>query len=191
MNMKIVGSNIAGFQSSALLFDLGGTFVHPVSDFTAGLTISNIGFVLGKYTEEGQVKIPWDVRAGLTYKPAYMPFCLSLTAHSLVNGDVLYYNQGDGFSDSDPGTADKIFSHIVIATEVVIHRNFSALIGYNHLRRKELRLPSTSGGAGLSFGAILSIKSLNLAYSRVQYHVAGGSNTFTLSVDLNRLIRKK
>ena len=190
-NMKFAGSQIANVNATALLFDIGGSFIHPRSDLTVGLVVSNLGFPLSKYTEAGELKIPWDVRTGFTYKPTYMPFRFSITAHSLVNGDILYYNSDDSFNENEPGGFDKILAHAVIATEIVIHRNFSALIGYNHQRRKELRLPSTSGGAGFSFGARLGIKAFSVSYSRVQYHVAGGSNTFTLSADFNRLIRKK
>ena len=120
-----------------------------------------------------------------------MPFRFSMTLHSLVNGDITYYYRVDGFNEDEPSVVDKVMSHVVIGTEVVIHRNFSALVGYNHQRRKDLRLPSTSGGAGFSFGARLAVNVFTLTYSRVQYHVAGGSNTFTLSADFRRLIRKK
>jgi len=189
-NIKVLGSNIVNVTSGALLFDLGGTFIHPTADFTAGLVISNLGFVFDRYTEAGEIDIPWDVRAGVTFKPQYMPFRFSLTAHSLVNGDLLYYNQGNNLSGDEPSVMDRALAHVAIGMEVVIHRNFSALIGYNHQRRKELRLPSTSGGAGLSFGARLAVKSFALTYARTQYHVAGGSNTFTITADFNRLIKR-
>ncbi len=50
VNLKGVFSSIAGYRSSAMLVDMGGTFRHPKQDLTIGLVIKNVGFELTEYS---------------------------------------------------------------------------------------------------------------------------------------------
>ncbi|MFT4741630.1 MAG: hypothetical protein ACI9L9_002424, partial [Marivirga sp.] len=78
INMKIASTQLSTMQTTALLFDLGGIFQHPRADFTAGLTIKNIGVYLRKEAEEDR-NLPFDIQLGTSFKPEFMPFRFSLT----------------------------------------------------------------------------------------------------------------
>jgi len=191
-SLKVVHSTIGGLQASALLMDIGGVFEWTES-LQLGLVFKNFGVVLSDYTDTGDAEIPFDVQLGLTFKPQYMPFRFTLTGYNLglVNETLLDPN-GTGLGEpQDLGTADRIFRHLAIGTEILISPNFNLRAGYNHLRRQELRLAETSGGAGFSFGFLMRIKRFELAYTRALYHVAGGYNYFTLTSNLNSYIKRK
>lgn len=193
-NLKFLFSNIADFRSSAVAADLGGVFIHPEKELKVGLAIKNIGFALSEFTETSDTELPFDVQLGVTFKPQYMPFRFSVTAYNLSRGDITFFNPAPEDPDDlaeEPGTVDKIFRRFVIGTELILSKNFNVRLGYNHLIRRELRLEETSGGAGFSYGFGLRIKAFEFSFARGGYHVAGGSNNFTLTSNLNRLIKKK
>lgn len=190
-NLKFAQSNIASYTASAIMFDLGGTYKHPEREFTVGLAIKNFGFLVKDYTEEAETTLPFDLQVGTTFKPEHMPFRFSITAYNLTRGNIAYYDPILSNNQEEPGTVDKILRHVTIGTEILVSKNFNIRAGYNHLIRKELRLEETSGGAGFSMGFMIRIKAFELAYARRFYHVAGGSNTFTLASDLGEFIKKK
>ena len=43
VSAKFGGAFIAGYSSSAVLFDIGGMFIHPDKDFKLGMVIKNLG----------------------------------------------------------------------------------------------------------------------------------------------------
>lgn len=190
-NLKLTTSGIAGFNASVLSLDIGGAFRHPQEDLTVGLTFKNIGVVLRDYTTSSDSEIPFDVQLGVTFKPKYMPFRFTLTAYNLGLINEGLYDQPGAGEGQELSTADRIFRQVALGTEILVHQNFNLRVGYNHLLRQELRLTETSGGAGISFGFLLHIKTIALAYTRSIYHTGGGYDYFTLASDLNNFIKRK
>ncbi len=186
-NLKFVSSNIAGFRSQALLMDLGGTFTHPQQDLVIGMAIKNVGVVLQEYSESSDTRIPFDVQAGVTFKPEHMPLRFSLTAYNLAYPGKAYDNPAD--EEDDTRTIGKVLQHLNIGTEVLFHKNVHLLLGYNVLRQKELRV--NNRGGGLTIGATINVKAFDLAVSRTAYSVGRAAYTFTVSANLNKMILKK
>ena len=190
-NFKIAGSDIAGFNATGLMFDLGGAFVHPVHDLSVGLSIKNVGFLLKDYSDESNSQLPFDVQMGVSFKPSHMPVRFSTTVYNLYKKDIAFFTPNEqGQEDTEAGTADKVFRHFVFGTEFILTQNVNLRFGYNHLRRKELRLEGTSGGAGISYGLMFKVKKFEFSYTRSSYHVAGGTNNFSLSTNFTRFIKK-
>lgn len=187
-NVKLAVSQIAGYSATALLLDIGGAFVHPSQDLTVSLLFSNLGVLLSDYTTASSSGLPADVRIGLTFKPEHMPFRFNVTAHKLLQDTKAYYA-------SDPedmaGVAGKVLRHLTFGGEILLSPNFNVRIGYNHLIKSTLQLQQVSGGAGLSFGFMLRIKSLQMDFSRAYYHVTGGYSHVSLTANLNELIFRK
>ncbi|MDH5367852.1 MAG: type IX secretion system protein PorQ [Cyclobacteriaceae bacterium] len=186
--IKWVASNIAENRSNAIMFDVGGVFIHPEKDLNIGLVIKNTGFVVTEYSETSTSKLPFDVQIGFSYKPEHMPFRFSITGYNLTQKEVLYYESGNSLSSDVPSGFDKVFSRFVIGTEVVFNENFNIRVGYNHLVRESLRLEQIGGGAGISFGLMIKVKKIEFAYSHGGYHVAGGINNFTIATNINRFV---
>lgn len=189
---KLVVSDLAGFQASALMLDIGGTFKHPEKDLTVGMTIKNLGFLLSDFESNAESRLPLDVQLGLSYKPEFMPFRFSVTTRNTLREDLVYFdNSTSGFGQEEPpGFGEEIFRRVVLASELLISQNLHLRVGYNHLLRQELRLEDISGGAGLSFGLMFKVKRFEFAYSRALYHVAGGSNFFQVMINTNELIKR-
>ncbi|HEY3429392.1 MAG TPA: type IX secretion system protein PorQ, partial [Cyclobacteriaceae bacterium] len=110
-NLKTVFSNIAGYRASALLIDIGGTFIHPTQDLTLGLVFKNLGFVLSEYSEFSNSKVPFDVQMGATFKPEHMPVRFSLAAYNIATKGNAYDDPND---EDDPSSFDKFLGHINI-----------------------------------------------------------------------------
>ena len=189
-NLKWAQSHLGTYTSSAVLVDIGGIYKHPEKEFTVGLTVKNVGFVLTKFVDERKTELPFDVQIGTTFKPEHMPLRFSITAYNLSRGDIAYYDPSLRNNQEEPGVVDKVLRHVTIGAEVLLSQNVNLRFGYNHLIRKELRLDEVSGGAGFSMGLMVRVKAFELAYSRSFYHVAGGSNVFSLASDLGTFIKK-
>ncbi len=183
-SVKQVGSNIAGFKSSATLFDLGGLFVHPSQRFTVGLTIKNVGFQWQQMSESIESELPFDVQVGTSVKPLHMPFRFSLTFYKLNQWDLTLPNEA-----TTNKFADNLMRHIVIGTELLINKHINILFGYNHLRKKELKIENAGGFSGFSLGLDIKTKLFELVYAYGGYHVAGNANMLTLSIDMNHLVK--
>ncbi|MBL6445452.1 type IX secretion system protein PorQ [Fulvivirga sp. 29W222] len=189
-SLKFINSSITGYYSNAVAMDVGGVFKHPSQKLTAGMVLKNMGLVVSEYTDSDNAKLPFDVQLGASFKPSHMPFRFSFTGYNMYRGDISYYDATKMQAEDEPGAFDKIFRHIVIGTELLLTKNVNLRVGYNHLIRKELKLESTSGGAGFSFGLMFRVKAFEFAYSRGGYHAAGATNNFTLTANTNLFFRK-
>lgn len=190
-NLKFVQSSIYTYSANGIFLDFGGIYSHPEKQLTLALNMKNLGFLLSDYTNTGNAELPFDVQAGITFKPEYMPFRFTFTAYNLSRDNMAYFDEGLFGAEEKPGQVDKIFRHINVGTEIILGKNFNVRLGYNHLLRKELRLSSTSGGAGFNFGFMLKIKAFELAYTNSSYHANGGRSFFTVTSNLNRFFKKK
>ncbi len=187
VNLKGVFSSIAGFRSNAILVDIGGTFNHPTQDLTVGLVIKNFGVVLSDYSESSDANIPFDVQAGITFKPQHMPIRVSVTGYNLAYPGNAYDDPND--AEDDPGALSKIMQHVNFGAEVLLHKNVNVLLGYNVLKQTEFK--TDNQGSGITFGASIRIKAFDFTFSRSGYSVSNAAYGFTLAADLNRMIFRK
>lgn len=189
VTLKTVFSNIGAYRSAALMADFGGVFIHPEKPFTIGLVLKNIGFVLNDYSGENNSILPFDVQIGTTFKPEHMPLRFSLTAFNLTQPDVTYYNPA---SDAEaPGTIRKLLSHLNLGTEILIHKNVTIMAGYNYLVHQALKLAEGGGGAGLTYGFSANVKAFEFIFGRNAYVSGNAGYSFTLSTDVNKILKRR
>jgi hypothetical protein len=188
VTLKGVFSNIAAYKASAVLMDVGGLFIHPQKPFTAALVIKNIGVVLNSYTDAKNT-VPFDVQAGVTFKPEHMPLRFSLTAFNLTQKDVTYYDSDAG--EEKPRTVAKVLSHLNLGTEILIHKNVSLMVGYNFLLHQALKLEGGGAGAGVSLGVAANIKSFEFVLGRNAYVAGNAGYCFTLSTNVNKILKRR
>lgn len=196
---KVAVSSMADNKAVGLLADVGGLFKHPERDFTIGLAFKNIGYQVKPFDDGERQAMPFDAQLGASYKPEHMPVRLSLTAHHLYQFDVVYLDpNARGQLDAngneikeDKKLGDKIARHFVAGTEFIFSKNFQVRAGYNHLRRKELRLENASGGAGFSLGAMVRVRTFELNYSSAFYHSSGAGHYITISTNTGTLLKRK
>ena len=193
-SVKFVGSSIESYHVLGVAFDWGGVFKHPREDFTVGFVARNFGFLKQNFTGANTPVLPLDLRVGLTFKPKYMPIRFSGTIHHLNRFDMVYNDPNLFFTYDINGTriprkagvAEKLARHISLGAELLLHKNFRILLGYDHLRRQELRLNNAGGLAGFSFGAWLRVKRFEISYGRAQYTPGFGSSSLSLVMNLKK-----
>lgn len=190
-SIKWASSGIAGYRAGALLLDAGGSFRHPVKELVAGFAVRNIGVFTRSYTDGQNVELPLEVRLGLTFKPKFMPFRFTLTAHHLQQPDL---GRGDSLAPvnkEDPPLVDNVMRHIAFGTELLLSPNVQLRAGYNHLLRQELKLKNIGGMSGFSMGLMFRVRSFQLEYTRAWYHVAGGTSQLGIEIDMNKIFKRR
>ncbi|MEJ7644011.1 MAG: type IX secretion system protein PorQ [Chryseolinea sp.] len=185
--IKMAFSSISGYRANAVLVDFGGLFRHPAQDFSIGLVIKNLGFVVSEYSFTSNTKLPFDLQLGTTFKPEHMPVRFSFTAYGFGNPHA-YSDPQSGVPE--PGTLDKVLRSLNFGAEVLIHRNAALMIGYNYRIHQELKLEDTGGAAGLSFGFSLRVKTFELTLSRGTYVMGNAGYAFTLSKNIDKLLKR-
>ncbi|WP_143092594.1 type IX secretion system protein PorQ [Arsenicibacter rosenii] len=196
--IKAVGSAIELYSAFAVMADLGGVWRHPKKQLTFGLTAKNIGRVLRNYSPT-DARLPFDLQAGVTFKPAHAPVRITVTAHHLHRFDIAYndpalnrtYDLNGNPIVNKVGLADKLARHLIVGAELLISRNLNVLVGYNHQRRQEGRLQDFGGLSGLSFGLSAQARGFQLTYARFMYTpAAGGSSQLSLRISMDRILTK-
>jgi hypothetical protein len=189
---KLVASSIESYTVWGLAMDYGGIFKHPREDMTIGFVVKNLGFLRQNFGGVSDPVLPLDIRAGITFKPQYMPIRFSATIHHLNKFDMVYndpnlfytYDTNGNKTPRKVGVAEKLGRHLALGAEVLIHPNFRILLGYDHLRRQELRLTDRGALAGFSFGGWLRIRKFEIGYGRAQYTPGFGSSSLSIVMNL-------
>jgi len=189
---KLVGSSIESYTVWGLAMDWGGVFRHPREDLTIGFVVKNLGFLKQNFSGISDPILPLDIRAGVTFKPLYMPVRFSFTAHHLNKFDMVYndpnlfftYDTNGNKIPKNVGLAEKLGRHLSLGAEILLHPSFRLLLGYDHLRRQELRLTDRGALAGFSFGAWLRVKKFEIGYGRAQYTPGFGSSSLSIVMNL-------
>ena len=192
--VKFVGASVETYQTWGVAFDWGAVFKHPKEDFTVGFVVKNMGFLKQNFNGATTPVLPLDIRAGITFKPEYMPVRVTVTAHHLNRFDMVYndpalfftYDINGNRLPRKVGIAEKLGRHLSLGAEALIHKNFRLLLGYDHLRRQELRLSDRGALAGFSFGMWLRIKRFEVSYGRAQYVPGFGSSSLSIVMNLKK-----
>jgi hypothetical protein len=202
-NLKFIQSNMYLWKASGVAVDVAMNYNIPAKNFSASFLIRNIGMVTRQYNSGNDEKLPFEMEAGFSFKPQHMPFRFSLALQQLQKWDLTYTDpanppqlvdpiSGDSIKVSEFKTfADKLARHCVFGGELLIGKAVSVRLGYNYQRRKELLVDTRRGLTGFSFGFGIRIKKIQLNYARAKYHLAGSTNTFTVTATLSEFYRKK
>jgi hypothetical protein len=200
-NFKNLFSSLERYASYGMSADLGINYTNDSSRFTISMLVRNVGYEFTTFANERR-GMPLDVQIGLSKRLKHLPFRYSIIGHQLHKGNIRYDDP-----DRDPkidifgqpikeskfaNTVDNIFRHVIISGEFLLGRNENLRIrfGYNHLRRKELSLPSFRSLAGFGLGFGIKISHFKLDYGVGYYHLAGATNHVTISTDLGKFFKK-
>jgi hypothetical protein len=195
LTMKYIGSNYGLVRSGAFAADVGLLYRDTANLLQVSVVGMNMGTVMKKYTQGVTEELPFDLVLGISKKLAKAPIQFSLTAHHLHRFNLLYndtsFNQeiGDPFQPSKGFSIDKLFRHFIFSTQILIGKKVEVTVGYNYLRRAELRLPNYANGlVGFSLGIGIVLPKLQLRYGRTYYQNTTAYNQLSLNLPLNRYI---
>lgn len=198
VNMKIIASQLAGYNSLGVGFDAGLHYQDTSGRFQISLVGRNFGRQITRY-DDAREPMPFELQLGLSRELKYLPFRFSVVYRYLDRWNVLYDdpNAVDDFEliavagqeAGGPRGAGAVFldnlaRHFVLNGELLIgkQRNLQVRFGYNHGLRRELRLSEFRSGAGYSFGFGWQTRRFGLSYGRGTYHLGGGVNQVGVSV---------
>jgi hypothetical protein len=200
--LKTIYSELDSYTSWGSALDLGAIYVRPAHGFGMAFVVKNIGRQWSTYYDHKE-KLPFELQIGISKKPKHVPFRLSLTYENLEKWDLTYQDPANPVLTVDPLTGeaikqykykeigDKFMRHLVVGGEFIITKNFFLRGGYNYQHRKELKIPEKRGMTGFSFGFGLRVYKFHFSYARAVYHLAGASNNFSISFDVNSFYSKK
>jgi hypothetical protein len=198
-DIRPILSQYESYTSMGLSSDFGIIYSNPVKLFHLALVVRNLGTQLKSYAGNRE-PLPFEVQFGYTQFLKHAPFNISITAHHLETWDMSVLDNSDETSgiNTDPNEkkraldkiSDQIMRHLVFGVEFTPFRNFYLRLGYNYQRRKELKIATTPGTAGISWGLGISVSRFQLSYGRATYHLAGASNLFSISTNLKTSYKK-
>jgi len=191
-NFKAIYSGLDIYNSFGLAVDVAGSYI-PNESFCASLVFRNIGRQITAYTSQGVEPLPFEIQAGISKKLAHVPFRYSILLQHLEKWDLTYT---DPNAPVDPFTgevtqqsgidefASNVMRHIVIGGEFIPAKFLSIRLGYNYLRRQEMKVVSRPGTVGFSWGIGLKVSKFSFSYSRAAYSLAGSPNFISVSTNL-------
>jgi hypothetical protein len=201
--VKTIYSDYEMYNSTALAIDAGITYYNPDSKFTAGMVLRNMGLQVDAYSSQsGREPLPFNIAVGVSKGLAYAPLTFFIVADHLEKWDLTYKTAADkednstlinGESSSKSNFdifVDNFMRHIVIGTEFNIGNNLVLRAGYNYRRRQELKVDTKTGMVGFSWGIGVKVSKFRISYGRATYHLAGGTDQFSFSMNLDEFSKK-
>ncbi len=198
VNVKPLLSVFERYTSYGLLADLGITYRHPEQRFTAALVLRNMGGQLTPYADGGREPVPFEIQLGLSQRLQHAPFRFSLLVQHLERLR-LGYNEIN--TNPAPGQTpmkeedlkkgfdlflDETMRHLLVGVECFPFQGLVLRASYDYNRRQEMKVDSRTGMVGFSWGLGIHISRFHIDYARSSWHLAGASNHFSISVNLNK-----
>jgi hypothetical protein len=203
VNLKPIYSDLESYNSFALAFDAGIVYHNPSWMFTSALVFRNVGIQIDKYySSDEREPLPFDIQLGIAQRLKYAPFSFYVVADHLEKWDLTYQTEEDKKNEINQLTGekiekkkfevfgDKLMRHITVGTELNIGKNIIIGLGYNYRRRQEMKVDSKTSLVGFSWGISIHVSKFRISYGRPSYHLAGGSNHFSLSMNLDEFYKK-
>ncbi len=196
-NFKLINSSLENYNSFGFGVDVASIYYNPESKFSTSLIFRNIGRQLSYYTSSNSEKLPFEIILAFSKQLQHAPFRFSILFNHLEKWDLSYEDPLNPTSKTDPLTGEKttksefskfsdnLLRHTVFGVEFVPSKSFNLRLGYNYQRRQEMKIESSLSTVGFSWGFGIRVSKFYLSYARVIQHLAGSSNFFTISTDLN------
>jgi hypothetical protein len=166
---KFIYSSIADYNSTAVAADVGILYlIQTENPISLGATISNIGTQLSAYGSTKE-SLPLEISIGGSIKPQHLPLLLNVNFNNLNNDRVSFLDR---------------FSAFTVGGEFTLSKVLRFRFGYNNESRKELKIGSTAGLAGFSFGGGLVLTSMKIDYAFNSLGKIGSLNRISIGIDI-------
>lgn len=176
---KFITSKYESYTSVALGVDLGLNYYNEDENFSASLTLNNLGGQVKAFDDKTE-KLPFDIQFGFTKRFAHAPLRLSVTLNNLNHWSKKYFYNADGSEDN---FSEMLFKHAIFGADLLLGENFTVSLGYNYRISQELSVAGSKWD-GITAGANLAIKRVKLGASYSKLHVSSSSLLFNISYAL-------
>ncbi len=201
-NLKFIYSDFYQYNSFGIAADIVAMKYWEAKQTVLSARISNVGAQLLTYNRDVngvREQLPYDLQIGFSKRFEHVPFRFMVLAHDLTTWDLTYIdsteivptldpNQED--QNPGPGIGEKIFRHLTFGGEFYLSETFHIRLGYDYQRRKEMVVQARPGFVGFNFGVGFRVSKFHVSYGRSNYHLAGGSNQFSITTNLSSFFNK-
>ena len=196
VNLKFLYSDYYQYYSSGVALDAGITYHNDEKLSSLSFLVKNFGHQIKPYRENNFEPLPFDMQIGFAKKMNHAPFRVLIALHHLHNWGMAFEsplkekNTILGNEEEEIETAkweeygDELIRHLNVGVELIPVKNVYIRAGYNFQRMKEMVINDKFGMVGFSVGAGIRIYKFHISYARAVYHVAGGTNTFSITSNL-------
>ena len=192
-SLSFARESIDSYGASALLGTLSALYEDKEENLQVGAIVKNVGVIFGN-NEFGE--LPIDVRLGVSYRLKYLPVRLSLAAHNLQTWDLVYLDttkSGQLSLDGQQETQEKSFGdqllrHFSFGAEIFLTERVQLFTGYDHLTRREMKLPNELGTSGFSVGGQVETTYFSFLLGHAWHHNAGGFTRFAIHLDIKQIL---
>jgi len=167
-NVKFIFSSIAGVSSTAAALDLGLHYAIPDVRWNFGISILNFGTQLKSYYGVKE-DLPLDIRVGLSKELEKLPFRFYLSFNHLNEQQNKFFDR---------------FAQVTVGGEFKLGQSMRLRFGYDNEKRKELKIGTIAGLAGISVGLGIKVKTYNIDYSFSSLGSMGALHRFGVSTNL-------
>lgn len=198
INVKPLLSVFESYTSYGLLADVGVTYRHPGQFFTAALVLRNMGGQITPYANGIREPVPFEIQLGMSQRLQHAPFRVSVLVQHLEQLRL-------GYNKINPHPApgqtsmreedlkkgfdlylDEAMRHLLVGVECFPFQGLTLMASYNYNHRQEMKIDSHAGMVGFSWGMGIHLSRFHINYARSSWHLAGASNHFSISVNLNK-----
>ncbi len=167
-NVKFINSSIADASSTGLAVDLGLQYHFPESGWYFGFSALNLGSQLSSYFDKDE-DLPTDIQFGVRKELARVP--------------IKFYFAFKKLNEKDDDFADR-FSHFTFGGEIRLSKAVNIRLGFDNEKRKDLKIGSSSGIAGISLGLGFLISDYKFDYAFSSLGNIGSLHRIGISTDL-------
>jgi hypothetical protein len=199
INVKPIFSIFEQYTSLGITADLGALYTFIGTNTSVGFVLKNMGTQIVSFTGTRE-KVPFEIQAGITQGLEHAPFRFHIQLQHLERWDLTYEVKEDDSSifggapevpNQFDAIADKLMRHAVFGVELLLGESFHFDFGYNYKRRQEMKMSSWPGMVGFSWGFGFRASRFHVSYGRATYHLAGGTNHFSITTDLSTFYKSK
>ncbi len=198
VNVKPIFSIYERYTSLGLTADIGAVYTLRATNTSFGVVLNNLGLQITSFSGTRE-KVPFEIQAGITQALEHAPFRFSIQFQHLEQWDLTYEKQEEEtlfgaapeVDNRFDQFADNFMRHAIFGVELLLGENFHFDLGYNYKRRQEMKMETMPGMVGFSWGFGFRVSKFHFAYGRSAYHLAGGTNHFSLTTNLSEFYRKR
>ena len=168
---NFITSRYGSMTSMAIGVDLGLVYINYDHGLYIGLAATNLGGQIKAFENTFQ-KLPFDISAGVTWKPEHAPIRFTLSMDNLTRWDAsdFYFSQ-----DANQNFGEILKRHVSLGIDLNLTERFYIAAGCNLRNREELAEKGSKGLTGITLGTGLRIGRVMFDLSYGKYQVSESS----------------
>ncbi len=186
--VRPIYSVLERYTSWGIASDFGIHYRSASNQFAFTLVARNFGSQLTTYATPDREKLAFEILTGINYKLKHAPFRLHFTARNLQQFNLrpatFVLADDASFVQKSGHNLTLALDHMVAGVEFLPGDLIAIRVGYNFLRRTELRMTDYGGATGFSFGAGVNLGKIVIDYALANYHVSGLTHSISLRANL-------